>query len=90
MHRPSTGTLALIAIGTPANGRSSPGSIPSAAASARSASTSTNAFSLPSSDSIRSSEAWTSSRAASSPPRTRAARSATGVNMRSLEAMGRP
>ena len=27
MHRPATGTLDLIAIGTPANGRSSPGSI---------------------------------------------------------------
>ena len=27
MHRPSTGALALTAIGTPANGRSSPGSI---------------------------------------------------------------
>ena len=34
MHRPATGTLALIAIGTPANGRSSPGWISSAASSA--------------------------------------------------------
>ena len=46
MGRPATGVLALMAIGTPANGRSSPGSIASAAASAPSASTSTNAFSL--------------------------------------------
>ena len=45
--------LFLIAIGTPANGRSSPGSTSSAAASARSASTSTNAFSCGLSSSIR-------------------------------------
>src|SRR5688572_18093805 len=87
MHSPSTGTLALTAIGTPANGRVSPGWISSAAASARSASTSTNAFSSPSSASIRSRLACTSSREDSSPPRTRAARSPAGVNMRSLEAM---
>ena len=89
MHSPSTGTLALIAIGTPANGRASPGWISSAAASARSASTSTNAFRSPSSAPIRSRLACTSSRAESSPPRTRAASSPAGVNMRSLEAMGR-
>ena len=46
MRSPATGTLALIAIGTPANGRSSPGSIASAAASAPSASTSTNALTV--------------------------------------------
>ena len=89
MHRPSTGTLALIAIGTPANGRMSPGWISSAAASARSPSTSTNAFSSPSSAPMRSRLACTSSRAESSPPRTRAASSPAGVNMRSAEAMGR-
>ena len=55
MHSPSTGTLALIAIGTPANGRVSPGWISSAAASARSASTSMNAFRPASSAPIRSS-----------------------------------
>ena len=63
MHSPSTGTLALTAIGTPANGRTSPGWIASAAASARSPSTSTNAFRSPSSASIRSRLASTSSRA---------------------------
>jgi hypothetical protein len=88
MHIPSTGTLALIATGTPANGRVSPGWISSAAASARSASTSMKAFKPLSSSAIRSSEACTSSRADSSPPRTRAAKSPAGVNMRSLEAMG--
>ena len=88
MHRPSTGTLALIAIGTPANGRVSPGWISSAVASARSASTSMNAFRPSSSVPIRSRQAPTSSRADNSPPRTRAARSAAGVNMRSLVAMG--
>ena len=81
---PATGVLALIAIGTPANGRSSPGSMGSAAASAPSASTSTNALSLGSRSSIRSSVAVTTSRARSSPPRTWAASSPTLMAMRSL------
>ena len=84
MVRPATGTLALIAIGTPANGRSSPGSIASAAASARSASTSTNAFRVGSSASMRSSAEVTTSRALNSPPRTWAARSPTDMDMRSV------
>ena len=50
----ATGRLFLIAIGTPANGRSSPGSIAAAAASAPSRSTSTNALSCGSSASMRS------------------------------------
>ena len=84
MVSPATGTLALIAIGTPANGRSSPGSIASAAASARSASTSTNAFRVGSSASMRSSDEVTTSRALNSPPRTWAARSPTVMAMRSV------
>src|ERR687896_1442037 len=79
---PATGVLALIAIGTPANGRSSPGSISSAAASARSASTSMNALTRSSSASIRSSANVTTSRAAISPPRTNAASSGTGLSIR--------
>src|SRR2546423_7509438 len=39
---------------------------------------------------MRSRAAWTVSRADSSPPLTRAARSVAGVNMRSIAAMGRP
>ena len=73
----------MIAIGTPANGRSSPGSIASAAASAPSESTSTKALTTGSSASIRSSAAVVTSRALNSPPRTCAARSPTVMNMRS-------
>ena len=80
---PSTGWLSLIAIGTPANGRSSPGPIASAAASARSPSTCVKALSCPSSVSIRSSEADTSSRALISPERTSAASSLAGRKRRS-------
>src|SRR5438094_566298 len=69
MHMPSTGVLALMAMGTPANGRSSRGVMPSAAASARSPSTSTNAFSAPSSASIRRSAASTISHADAEPAR---------------------
>src|SRR4051812_28684733 len=84
MSSPATGVLALIAIGTPANGRSSPGSIRSAAASAPSASTSMKALMRPSRSSIRSSAAVTTSRARSSPPLTWAASSPTLMAMRSL------
>src|SRR4051812_34088523 len=73
-----------MAIGTPANGRSSPGSIVSAVASAPSASTSTNALISPLRSSIRSSAAVTTSRARSSPPRTWAASSPTLMAIRSL------
>src|SRR4051794_35804431 len=73
-----------MAIGTPAKGRSSPGSIVSAVARAPSASTSTNALISPSRSSIRSSAAVTTSRARSSPPRTWAASSPTLMAMRSL------
>src|SRR3954469_24143556 len=83
MGRRATGTLALIAIGTPANGRSSPGSIASAVASAPSASTATKALRVGSSASIRSSVSVTTSRALSSPPRTCAAMSATPMCTRS-------
>ena len=79
MHWPCTGTLALTAIGTPANGRWSPGPIWSASASAPSQSTSMNAFSPWSRASMRSSEAVTSSRAAIAPPRTSAASSDAGL-----------
>ena len=87
MHMPATGTLDLIAIGTPANGRSSPGSIASAASSARSASTSTKALTCSSRSSIRASAAETTSRAAISPPRTSAASSWTGLSIRSVALM---
>jgi hypothetical protein len=90
MQYPSTGTFALMAIGTPANGRSSPGSIVSAAASARSASTSTNALIGPSRASIRSIAAPTVSRADSSPPRTSAASSPAGLIIRSGADKGNP
>src|SRR5215207_1458992 len=73
-----------MAIGTPANGRSSPGSIVSATARAPSASTSTNALIRPSRSSIRSSDSVTTSRARSSPPRTWAASSPTVMDIRSL------
>ena len=79
MHWPWTGTLALTAIGTPANGRSSPGPIASASASAPSQSTSMKAFRVGSSAPMRSSEALTSSRADSVPARTIAASSAAGL-----------
>ncbi len=82
-RRPSTGRLFLIAIGTPANGRSSPGSIAAATARAPSRSTSTNAFSVGSSSSTRRREASTSSSAEISPSRTSAARSVTGRCIRS-------
>lgn len=80
LHRP----VVLIAVGTPANGRSSPGCTASAAASARSASTSTNALRAGFSSSILSSETSTSSRAETSPERTISASSVAGRNIRSL------
>ena len=79
----SIARLFLIAIGTPANGRSSPGRTAAAAAIASSWKTSTNAFSSGFSASMRSSEASTSSRAASSPEWTRAASSRAGRKSRS-------
>src|SRR4051812_11255444 len=83
---PATARLFLMAMGTPANGRSSPGPTLSASASASSAKTSTNALSVGLSSAIRSSEACTSSRAESSPERTSAASSWTGRNRRSAPA----
>ena len=78
MHSPATAMFALTAIGTPANGRGSPGSIASASASARSASSSTNAPSCGSIASIRRSAASTASRAVNEPSRMRAASSVAG------------
>ena len=85
---PSTGTLALIAIGTPANGRGSPGcdrvrrgerplavDLDERVRARRRAPRCARA------------RPRTSSRAVSSPPRTRAASSPAGVNMRSAEAI---
>src|SRR2546421_496460 len=86
--RPSTGVRSLIPIGTPANGRSSPGPMASAAASARSASTATKAFTVGLSASIRSRDASTSSREVTSPWRTRSASSVTGRKRRSAAAVG--
>src|SRR2546421_3811512 len=86
--RPSTGVRSLIPIGTPANGRSSPGPMASAAASARSASTATKAFTVGLSASIRSRDASTSSREVTSPSRTRSASSVTGRKRRSAAAVG--
>ena len=76
-------TRSLIAIGMPASGRESPGSIASASASARSSHSVTNAFSSPFRRSIACSEVSTSSRAETSPSRTDAASSVTGWNIRS-------
>ena len=81
---PATARLFLMAIGTPANGRSSPAPMPSASASASSAKTSTNALSSGFRLSMRSSDASTSSREESSPERTRPASSVTGRNIRSV------
>ena len=78
------GPTSLIAIGTPANGRSSPGSTASAAASAPSASTRMKALTRSSSASMRDREASTSSRAVSSPARTREASSVAGRKRRSV------
>ena len=77
-------TRSLIAIGTPASGRSSPGWTASASASARSSQSVTNAFSSPFRRSIASSEASTSSRADTSPSRTMPASSIAGRNIRSF------
>src|SRR3979409_1312841 len=85
---PSTGVRSLIPIGTPANGRSSPGPIASAAARARSASNATKAFRVGLSASMRSSDASTSSREVTSPVRTRSASSVTGRKRRSAAAVG--
>ncbi len=60
-------------IGTPQSGRGSPGRTLSAASSACSANTATNAFTVGFCRSISSSDASTSSRAGTSPARTRAA-----------------
>src|SRR5262249_8025500 len=82
--RPATGAArSLIPIGTPANGRRSPGPIASAAARAPSVSTSVKAFTCVSTASIRRSEASTTSRAASSPERTSAASSGARRKSRS-------
>jgi hypothetical protein len=67
---PATGRLSLIAIGTPANGRGSPGSMSSAAESADSAPTCVKALICGSSAAIASSESCTSSVALSAPERT--------------------
>src|SRR5437868_5524533 len=83
---PAIARLFLMAIGTPANGRGSPGPMASAPASASSAKTSTNALSDGSSSAIRFSDASTSSRADRSPARTSAASSWTGRNSRSAPA----
>ena len=69
------GTFALTATGTPAKGRGSPRAIPAASASARSPSTSTNALSRSSTDSIRRSVASTASAADTPPARMSAASS---------------
>ena len=80
---PWTARLFLIAIGTPANGRSSPDAIAPAAARAPSWSTSTNALIARSTSSMRRSEASTSSGADSCPERTSAASSSAGRRMSS-------
>jgi hypothetical protein len=80
---PASARLFLMATGTPAKGRSSPLAIPSAVASASSPMTSTNALRLGLSSSMRSSDACTSSRADSSPERTRLASSVAGRRRRS-------
>src|ERR1041385_7130968 len=80
---PFTGRLFLIAIGTPAKGRSSPAEICAAACSAPSSSTCTKAFSAGFSSSMRSSEACASSRAETSPARTIAASSTALRNISS-------
>ena len=87
---PVTGRLFLIAVGTPANGRSSPGAIASAAARAPSSSTSTNAFSSGLSSSMRSRDVSTSSREDTSPSRTIAASSVADRNKTSLSAILEP
>ena len=84
MGSPLTGAPSLIAIGTPANGRSSPGPIASAAARALSASTWTKALISPSSAPMASSDVRTSSRELTSPERIMAASSVAGLNMSSL------
>ena len=82
-RRPAIARLFFTAIGTPANGRSSPGWMAAAAASASSWKTSTNAFSSGLRSSMRRNEASTRSRADSSPARTAAARSSAGRRRRS-------
>src|ERR1700761_9590248 len=75
---PTTGRLSLMAIGTPANGRGSPGPIAAASASADSGATCVKALIRGLSAAIRSREACTSSRAVSSPARTSDASSVAG------------
>jgi len=75
---PATARLSLIAIGTPANGRGSPGSIAAAAARAPSGSTNVNALTRGLSRSIASNDASTSSPAEISPARTEAANCTAG------------
>ena len=75
---PATARLSLTAIGTPANGRGSPARIACAVASADSCATWVNALMRGSSSAIRSSEAWTSSTALSSPERISSASSIAG------------
>src|SRR6478735_1445099 len=86
-RRPAIGRLFLIAMGTPANGRSSPPEMASASARASSANTSTKALRSPSSSSMRASEASTSSRLDSVPSRMSAARSIAERNRTSSSAM---
>ena len=76
-------TRSLIAIGTPASGRSSPRCTASASARARSSHSVTNAFSSPFRRPMASYEASTSSRAETSPALTAAASSPAGRNIRS-------
>ena len=77
-------TRSLTAIGTPASGRSSPGSIASASASARSSQSVTNALSSSLRRSIASYAVSTSSRAVISPSCTIEASSTAGRNIKSL------
>ena len=82
---PATGAVrSLIPMGTPANGRSSPTPIASAAASAPSESTRVNAFTRPSTSSMRASDASTNSRELTSPERTKDASSVAGPYSRSV------
>src|SRR4051794_27222400 len=85
MHRPAAGVFALMATGTPANGRLSPRVKSPAASSARSPSTSTNALSAGLSASMRSSDAETTSRDERWPERTSDASSPAVRNIRSSD-----
>src|SRR5215217_2666299 len=88
MHSPPAATFAFTPIGTPANGRLSPGAIASASASACSASSSMNAPICRSIASIRRSAASTASRALSEPSRIRMASSC--ADMKESESINGP